>query len=59
MTRCSRRLLDAASAAGMVEKFREGKATKDDVLVGNDIFKDHKSGDRQAPSDVIYIYIYI
>ncbi len=30
----------------MVEKFREGKATKDDVLVGNDIFKDHKTGDR-------------
>ena len=32
----------------MVEKFREGKATKDEVLVSNEIYKDCKTGDRRA-----------
>ena len=30
----------------MVEKFREGKASKDEVLVANEIYKDCKTGDR-------------
>lgn len=38
--------------AGMVEKFREGKATKDEVLVANEIYKDCKTGDRPSAAEL-------